>query len=85
MEVGRYKPSKLTGLYRGKRNKEDLSDMNKGHVKVNKGIKVFKTISRDPDKYRSVNMHDGKNTVLLIRKTDRRTDEQIRDWFFKNT
>lgn len=44
--------------------------------------KVLPILVRDPNDYRTVSMHDNKNTVKIIKKTDTRTDEQIREQFY---
>lgn len=57
-------------------------DMQKGHVKLQKNEKVFETKKQDFS--RSVSMHDSKNTVLFIKASDKRSNEQIRsDWHAK--
>lgn len=45
-------------------------------------LKVLPILVRDPNDYRTVSMHDNKNTVKIIKKTDTRTDEQIRKQFY---
>jgi len=57
-------------------------DMQKGHVKLQKNEKVFET--KKQEFARSVSMHDSKNTVLFIKSSDKRSNEQIRkEWLEK--
>lgn len=58
-------------------------DMQKGHVKLQNNEKVFETKKQDFS--RSVSMHDSKNTVLFIKSSDKRSNEQIRkEWLSKS-
>lgn len=73
-------------LVRGLRHSNSLPGsqphMQKGHVKLQKNEKVFET--KKQDFTRSVSMHDSKNTVLLIKSSDKRSNEQIRkEWLSK--
>lgn len=55
-----------------------------GHAKVLKNQRVFKTVNRDPNQYRSISMGDSKNTIKQVKKSDPRTDEEVRIQFFES-
>ncbi len=53
-----------------------------GECKINTNQKVYKT--KQTEVTRTVSMYDSKNTVLFIKSSDRRSNEQIRkEWLSK--
>ena len=56
--------------------KLDQSDMQKGHVKLQKGETILPT--RIPKAQRSVPMYDNKNTIKFVDLDDPRSNEEIR-------
>lgn len=62
--------------------KEDiLLKMNKGEVKLQKGETVFKTKVHDVTQQRQISLHDPKNTIIFVKKSDPRTDDEIRSQY----
>lgn len=62
--------------------KEDLlQKMNKGEIKLLKGETVFKTKVHDVTKQRQISLRDPKNTVIFVKMSDTRSDEEIRNQF----
>lgn len=62
--------------------KEDLlPKMNKGEIKLLKGEKVFKTKVHDITKQRQISLRDPKNTVIFVKMSDTRSDEEIINQF----
>ena len=60
-----------------KEGNQDL--IQKGEVKLQKGTKIFKKLELNEDDYRTVRLLDNKNTIKIVKKSDPRTDEEIRE------
>lgn len=77
------KPKSIRIRKSTKPTKEDsMKVIQKGHFKLQKNENVFETKVRT--EARSVPMYDSKNTVLFIKSSDKRTNEQIRkEWLEK--
>ncbi|MEI2271862.1 hypothetical protein OHD16_06875 [Sphingobacterium sp. ML3W] len=82
------KPIKLPVLKVSKKTKkiqssptkdQVLKKMNIGEIKLLKGEKVFKTRNHDITQQRSIPLGDLKNTVIFVKISDPRTDEEIRN------
>lgn len=63
------------------KKESNLDKVGKGHVKLLAKEKVLKNKVKDPKDYRSVRMLDSKNTTLFVKKSDKRSDKEVRaDW-----
>ncbi|SEG75560.1 helix-turn-helix domain-containing protein [Sphingobacterium lactis] len=69
-------PKPLPKAKEKKDKEQSLEVMQKGHVKLQKGEKIFET--KQPKAMRSVPMYDNKNTIKFVELDDPRSNEEIR-------
>ncbi|GHE35069.1 hypothetical protein [Sphingobacterium griseoflavum] len=62
-------------------NSIDHSRMEKGEVKLKKNERVFENRTFDKSLQRAVSLNDSKKTVVFVKSSDTRSDEEIRSFF----